>query len=178
MNYLNRRVGDRRIFAVEFELEPNQQGPPNEWYGSLWLWVEGRCIGESHEVEMVSIGLEHLAGSAQATGSRTDPVFSSLSAGEALDFVMWAVYGENNSKLKQHLAGSRERLFKFDILATSAGPFFDDWEATIIEIGDEERFIYRKDGEPIHEARWPLGTFKGVVLQAQAEFTKLCKQIQ
>ncbi len=178
MNYLNRRTGDRRIFAVEFEIELDQVRSPNEWYGCLWLWVDGRCVGESQEVEMVSIALEHLVAAAQETGSRSNRKLSSLPADEALNLVIWAAYGDDSLKLEQQLAESRQSLAKFDILPTSAGPFFDSWEATLIELGDEERFIYRRDGEAVREAKWRLGTFKDVVLQAQADFTKIVNMSQ
>jgi len=69
-------------------------------------------------------------------------------------------------------AGS-ENLTAFDILPTSAGPFFDDWEAILLEEGENERFIYRRIGLPVCEARWKLGTFKDIVLRANFELREI-----
>src|SRR5947209_18777421 len=96
MKFLSHRTGWRRVFAIEFEVEPDRTRPANEWWGSLWLWVEGRCVGETHEIEMVSVGLGALIHAAKATRARAraSPLFASLPAEQALDQVMRAIYGE------------------------------------------------------------------------------------
>jgi hypothetical protein len=171
---VNKRVGDRRIFAVEFEVQPDRVRPINEWWGSLWLWAEAKCIGNTEKTEMISIGMDQLVSVARQTGSRMNSFLSSLTPTQALDSIKWAVYGDGDSKLEK-LVSSPESLHRFDVLPTSAGPFFDNWEATLIEEGGCERFIWRNDARAVCEAKWKLGTFQKTVLQAKAAFEQLEK---
>src|SRR5437764_7403960 len=111
-NYIEKRIGSRRIFAVEFEIEADRSRPANEWLGCLWLWAQGRCVGESSAIEMVSIGMDALLVAATNTGMRTNPLLSSLPSQQALELVMWAVYGDDNPEL-QKMVGHPERLHPF-----------------------------------------------------------------
>ncbi len=115
MDKLAKRAGSRQVFAIEFEINPGQNGPVNEWWGNLWLWVNGKCIGNPDETEMVSVGLGSLVNSAQKTGARVSPLLSSLPPDKALDCVMWAVYGDEDPTF-QALIASRESLYPFEIL--------------------------------------------------------------
>ena len=173
MSLISQRVGSRQLFAIEFEMKPDHALPPNEWLGSIWLWVDGRCVGESHEIEMVSIGLGALSHAAKAKRSRISSLFASLPPEQALDAVMLAIYGDDDQKAKG--AVSPDDLDGLDILPSSAGPFFDHWQAILIEDGPEERFIYRRTGGQIFEARWKINTFRDTVLEAEVQFRKVAK---
>lgn len=173
MQLLSRRVGCRRRFAIEFEVEPDRTQPANEWRGSLWLWVDGRCVGEAHEIEMVSIGLDALIHAAKRTRSEASSLFASLPAERALNEVMQAIYGEADEP--DNIPLSPEDLDSLDILPTSAGPFFDHWEAILIEDGLEERFIYRRNGSQVLEARWKINTFRDTALEAEIQFRNIAK---
>jgi hypothetical protein len=168
---ITKRVGSPQVFAIEFELDPNQTGPIDGWWGRLWLWVDSRCIGNNEVKEMVSIGLGSLTNGARYTGSRGSHLLSSMLPNQALDAVMWAVYGDNDPQFER-LVDKRTTLQHFEILPLT-DPFFDHWEAILVEEGDTERFIYRQEGHEAYEAKWRLGTFKDVVLSAQAEFSKI-----
>src|ERR1700694_3127061 len=132
-------------------MNPSQKGPLNEWWGNLWLWVESRCIGDIQEKETVSVGLGSLVTAAHRTGLRASRLLSSMPAKEALELVMWAVYGEDDSKLEE-LVGSRTTLYPFEVLPAS-DPFFDDWQAILVEEEDTERFIYRKMNQGVSEVK-------------------------
>jgi hypothetical protein len=45
----------------------------------------------------------------------------------------------------------RSDLARYEVLPRLTGPFFDGWDAVLIEAGEEERFIFRQEGA---EARW------------------------
>jgi hypothetical protein len=64
---------------------------------------------------MVSVGLGSLVNAANKTGARASPLLSSLPHNEAVDVVMWAVYGDDNNKFGA-LVDSRESLYPFEIL--------------------------------------------------------------
>ena len=172
MSLLSQRVGSRHLFAVEFEVKPDRALSPNEWLGSIWLWVEGRCVGEAHEIEMVSIGLDALVHAAKATRSTISSLFDSLPAEQALDRAMLVIYGEDDEQDKGPVSPD---LANLDILPTSAGPFFDNWEAILVEAGAEERFIYRRLGNQVFEARWKINTFRDTVLEAERKFLQIAK---
>jgi len=173
MKLLNLRIGCRQRFAIEFEVEPDRTRPANEWRGSIWLWVDGRCVGETYETEMVSIGLDALVRAAKGTRSKASSVFASLPAAQALDEVMQAIYGEDDEQDKRLV--SQEDFAVLDILPSSAGPSFDHWEAILVEDGAEERFIYRRIGSPVFEARWKSNTFRNTVLEAEVQFSNTAK---
>jgi hypothetical protein len=171
VDVLTKRIGSRESFAVEFELRPGQERPLNEWWGSLWLWVNGNCVGDTKETEMVSIGLGSLVNAANRAGSRVSSLLSSLPAKEALDLVMWAVYGDDDPKMNARIS-SRDSLYQFEILPAT-DPFFRNWEAILIEEKNTEKFIYRRVGGTVEEVEWAGGTFKATILQAQTDFDRI-----
>jgi|ERR1700722_1220154 len=165
---LRRNVGARECLSVEFSVRPDLNTPTNEWWGTICLWIDHICVGNPNEVEMVSVGLGSLAHTAQHTGSRVSSALSSRSATEALESVVQAIYGEEGLEWL-----SAEEASKFEVLSSAAGPSFDNWEAILLEQGQFERFIYRREGHPVCEARWKLGTFKEISLGAWAELKSL-----
>jgi hypothetical protein len=166
------RVGDRWSFAVEFEGIGNPPKAWNEWWGSLWLWVNGQVVGRPFEIEMVMTGFDSLVESAQESETRTNSLLSSLPADQALDLVMWARYGDDSSP-PEYLVGNPLLLPRHEVLPRWTGPFFDGWEAVLIQEGLQERFIFRQKGSQVSEAHWPVGTFKSLVLEARDKFEKL-----
>ena len=132
--------------------------------GGLALWVGGTRIGESDHREIVSVGLGTLVNAANKTGERNSALLSSMSALKSLELVMWAVYGDDDPKFAP-IAGSRESLYPFEVLP-QGGPFFDDWQAILLEEGDGEKFIFRKTGQEISEVTWEFGRFRNTVLEA------------
>ena len=170
MPLLQRSVGSRESLCIEFEVNSDLDAPVNTWWGRIALWVAGNLVGDNSEVEMVSLGVGILLSAALQTGSRRNDVLSSLSPGEALDLVMWAVYGEENPRFRE-LVGSTD-LSMFEVLPRG-GPFFDDWQAILLEEHEQERFICRKEGASPFEVTWPIGTFKHVVFQAVSELKRL-----
>jgi hypothetical protein len=168
MHLVERIVGSRDIFSIEFSVQPDLTRPANEWWGTLRLWAEGRCVGNPDEIEMVSIGFGDLVNAAHQTGSRVNLFLSSQTAGDALEYVLQTIYGDEKAELLTDKEAS-----KFEVFPASAGPFFDDWQAILLEEGQTERFIYRSKGGPACEARWPIGTLKGIVLLADVELKRI-----
>ena len=167
MNYITRRIGDRRQLAVEFEVDLDQP-PARDVWGCLWLWAGGRCVGNSHELEIVGYGLSGLQQA--GLGIREQPSFlSSMPPSEALDLVMWAIYGEDDAQ-REEMVKDRRSLESFEVLPGSMGPYGDDWEAILIGDGSSERFVFRHAPGPTHEVRWGQGTFNRVIAEAREVF--------
>jgi hypothetical protein len=171
-----RRIGDRWTFALKFEIHGDPPATWNEWWGSLWIWVEGHLVGKPHETEMVLTGLDSLQESAREDRVPASSILSGRSSKDALDAVMWARYGGDdpspvNSSTKE------ESLFSLEILPRRTGPFFDGWEAILLEQGATQRFVYRQEGADVREAVWPQGTFCHVVGDARAEFERLARSM-
>ncbi len=170
--YIGKRVGDRRIFAVEFEFELRQGISLEDIWGCVWLWAGGHCIGQTWEMEIVQFGLKALRETADDKAPRISHLLSSMPASEALDLVMWARYGDDNANFER-LAGSRESLEQFEVLPRRTGPFFDGWQAILIEEGATEKFVFRKSGRETFELTWANGLFKRTVQDAFEAFAKL-----
>jgi hypothetical protein len=86
--------------------------------------------------------------------------------------VIWAPH-EDSDRSPGGLEGTPSALAEFEILPRLTGSFFDGWEAVLIEVGHEERFIFRQEGADAREVFWPAGTFRSVVLRAVEEFKRL-----
>lgn len=171
-----KRVGNCSTFAIEFELSDTIPDKWNEWLGSLWLWAGGQLVGNPAEIEMVAIAFASLLETARETGTRPSTLVPVQSSEEILETVMWARYGEADRKMSS-LVGSEKRLYPFEVLPRRTGPFFDGWEAVLVERSDSEQFIFRKEDKEASEVNWPLGTFRGVVTQADAEYHALIQRL-
>jgi hypothetical protein len=165
------RIGDRWTFAIEFEGVGTLPRTWNEWWGSLWLWVDGCVVGRPSEIEMVMTGFDSLAESAEITADAPTPAMSSAPAGQLVDLVMWASYGRGD-RAPDSFIGDPSALTQYEVLPRLTGAFFDDWEAILIKAGPEERFIFRRGGCDVREAIWPTGTFKSIVQQALTDFKR------
>jgi len=168
------RVGDRWTFAIEFEGVWNPRKVWNEWYGYIWLWVDGEVVGMPSEFEMVTLGLDSLIWAVQKIETGSVKLLGALPLDAAVDLVIWARFGDEGPP-PTPFEGDRSLLSLHEVLP-GLGAFFDDWQAILIKDGSEERFIYRREGAQASETRWPAGTFKRVVLQAQHEFRKLATE--
>jgi hypothetical protein len=167
------RIGDRWTFAIEFEGSGDRPKSWNEWWGSLWLWVDGRVVGCPCEIEMLMTGFDSLLESAQQTPTGlSSPLQPSVPSVEALDLVMWARYG-NDDRAPGDFVGDPSDLARYEVLPRLTGPFFDGWDAVLIAAGQEERFIFRQEGAGVGEVLLPAGTFKSTVQQSIDEFKRL-----
>jgi hypothetical protein len=166
------RFGDRWTLAIEFEGIGERPRKWNEWWGSLWLWVNGRVVGSPSEIEVVMTGFDSLMESASQNINKLELWQSSAPAEQALEFAMWANYGTED-EAPADFCGNPEFLKTLEVLPGLTGPFFDGYKAVLLRAGQNERFIYQPDGEAIVEASWPAGTFRSVVLGAFEVFKKL-----
>jgi hypothetical protein len=135
----------------------------------VWLWVGGRCVGETHEVEIVEFGLNALQEAVDDPDPRTGSILASMSAEEALNLVMWARYGDDDPALEA-VAGSRQALEPYEILPRRTGVFFDHWQAVLLEQGETETMIFRRTGQPVSVVKWSKGTFASTVCEARRAF--------
>jgi hypothetical protein len=140
MNLLHRSVGSHDHIGIDFEVKCDVNARPDTWWGRLSLWANGQHVGND-EVEMVSVGLGSLWNAALKTHSRKSALLSHMPSREALDTVMQSIYGDENL-CAQALVNSTD-LSAFEVLP-QGDPFFDDWEAILIEVEEEERFILQK----------------------------------
>jgi len=168
MSYIAHRVGDRRVFAVEFEFDSRHRLSADFW-GCLWLWAGGKCVGQSQEIEMVEFGLSALQEAADDPGRGPNSILSSLPAEDALNLVMWARYGEDDPTLEK-AAGSRQTMEPYEILPRRTGSFFDHWQAILLERDGLETIIFRQIGQQVNVVGWPAGTFRDTVNETRKMF--------
>lgn len=174
---LGRRVGDRWIFALEFDIQGDLPRAWNEMLGSLWLWTRGHLVGTPYEIETIKTGLDSLQEAATEDREPASRILSKCNGREALEKVMWARYGEDHDLPPGMAAVDKEALFSLEVLPRRTGPFFDGWEAILVEDGAGERFIYRHEETAVVEAVWPKGMFRRVIDQAITEFEGLAQSI-
>jgi hypothetical protein len=170
------RSGNRLRFAVEFEAYklPDGSFPRmwNEWWGYLWLWVDGRIVGNPFEYEFIWSGLGPLVKDASETGKRGSSLLSTYQPKEALEIVMKVLDDDVEAEKS---AGDPANPGLLQILPGVTGPFFDGWEAILLEQGDTEHFIYRQKECTTVEAVWQIGTFRDAILEAKNGFETLAR---
>ena len=140
------------------------------WQGRVWLNVEGQIVGnpEREAQEQIGIAIDALARAGRNTGKRRHPAMRGITEELALDLVMWAVYGDSNEEFERMIT-NRESLQVFEILPSTTGPAFDNWEAIIVESDEGECFVWRREGEQAPQSRvFPIGTFWHATEEAKA----------
>jgi len=173
-----KRVGNRWMFALEFEINGDIPRTWSELRGSLWLWAGGRLIGNLYEIETVKIGLDSLVEAAGENRAAASRILAACTRSEALKSVMWARYGEDRDPPVRLGAVDQSTLFSLEILPRRTGPFFDGWEAILFDDGAEEHFIFREGEAETMESVWPMGTFGAVIAEARTEFERLAQSIE
>lgn len=162
------KFGDPDKVTIECATKPNRAAKRELWLGLVWLSIGGQVVGNVEErfQEQIGISLGALLGAAQQTGKRNCRLLEDLSPDDALDLVMWAVYGDD----EQHpeLADAdRNLLSKSALLSSMGGPAFDHWEAAIVETDDTETIIWRREKGQAQRRTFPLGTLWSAIEQAQ-----------
>ena len=81
--------GDRWRFGIECEVQHCEVDPWGtlEPFGSFWLWVKGRAIGNTDVSEQLVSGFSRLRASRRCSGRRTDDRFPGMTNLDKLDFV-------------------------------------------------------------------------------------------
>ena len=98
LNGLSRYAfGDRWRFGVECEVQDRDVDP---WgtlqpFGSFWLWVEGRAIGNTDVSEMLVLGFSTLRASTLGAGRRAEDQIPGTANLDKLDAVRWVGYGDD-----------------------------------------------------------------------------------
>ena len=163
------QFGDPEKIVVVCTAEPNSAPKRELWLGLVWLTADGQVIGniEDQFRDQIGIALGALSGSAKDTGKRRHQLLQGLSPEAALDLVMWAVYGDDEVH-PELTDADRKVLARSEILSSKGGPAFDDWEAIIVESGDGETIIWRREREQPQTRTFPLGTFWAATEEAEA----------
>ena len=169
------RVGDRSVFAIGFEFSGFKARTWNEHWGRLWLSVGGATVGNLDEIEMIQTGLDSLRETACEEWEPASEALQGLSAEDSLNAVMNRRYGEEELLGAFSLSVSDECLASVEVLPRRTGPFFDGWEAILLNCGVSERFIWRCEGKETSEVLWPTGTFARVVGETCAAFEGLAR---
>ncbi len=144
--------GNRWQFAVECEVQGCERDPwgSREPYGSFWLWVGGRVVGNTHEAEQLTTAFSSLSELARRTGDRPDARFAGMTNLQKLDLVIWAQFGEDEDFDAEHWGPQnreqirQEDLTKYEVVWRGYSPYTDDWEAILVEQDTTETFIWRR----------------------------------
>jgi|SRR5579859_182738 len=169
--------GDRWHFGVECEVQDCDVDPWGtlEPFGSFWLWVGGRTVGNTDVSEQLTIAFSQLRSSAGYAGQRTDDRFPRMSNADKLDFVRWVGWGEDH-EFRAERWGSRcldkaraEDVESYWVVPPGRSPFFDNWEAILLEGETTETLVWRhqqKGFAECEEAAVHSGKFAEVCLKA------------
>jgi hypothetical protein len=152
LNGLSRYTfGDRWRFGVECEVQDRDMDP---WgtlqpFGSFWLWVGGRAIGNTDVSEQLVLGFSTLRASVRYSGQRPDARFFGMTNLDKLSLVRWVGWGDDD-EFRPELWGRRsldeartEHVEPYWVVPPGNSPFFDDWEAILLEREMTETLVWR-----------------------------------
>jgi hypothetical protein len=174
LNGLSRYAfGDRWRFGVECEVQDCDVDP---WgtlqpFGSFWLWVEGRAIGNTDVSEQLVLGFSTLRDSVRNSTRRPDSRFPGMTNLDKLNLVRWVGWGDDD-EFRPELWGGigpdqarTEDVKPYWVVPPGDSPFFDDWEAILLERKVSETLVWRHQRGSFsssHEIELPLGFFSEV----------------
>lgn len=176
--------GDRWHFGIECEVQDCDVDPWGtlEPFGSFWLWVDGRAIGNTNESEQLTLAFSQLRSSARYAGQRLDDRFPGMSNLDKLNFVRWVRWGEDDEFSGERWGGRHldmartEDVESYWVIPPGHSPFFDGWEAILLEGETTETLVWRywrKETVECEEAAVQSGTFAEVCLKACDWFDRL-----
>lgn len=176
--------GDRWRFGIECEVQDCDVDPWGtlEPFGSFWLWAEGRTIGNTDVSEQLTLAFSRLRSSASYAGQRPDNRFLGMSNTDKLNFVRWVGYGEDHEFCAERwggrcLDGARaEDVKSYWVIPPGDSPFFDDWEAILLERETAETLVWRyqrRERRECVEVAVPSGMFAEVCQKACDWFDRL-----
>lgn len=188
LNGLSRYTfGDRWSFGVECEVQECDVDP---WgtlqpFGSFWLWVEGRAVGNTDVSEQLVSGFSKLRASVRYSGQRPNSRFPGMTNIDKLDLVRWVGWGDDD-EFRPELWGGRscdqartEDVKPYWVIPPGDSPFFDDWEAILLEGEMTETLVWRYERGGLslsQEIELPLGFFSEVSTRACDWFDQLRKE--
>lgn len=185
LNGLSRYAfGDRWRLGVECEVQDCDVDPWGtlEPFGSFWLWVEGRAIGNTDVSEQLVAGFSRLRASARYSGQRADDRFPGMTNLDKLDAVRWVGWGDDD-EFRPELWGGlsldqarTEDVRPYWVFPPGESPFFDEWEAILLEREMIETLVWRHQRGGLsssHEVELPLGLFSYVCTRACDWFDRL-----
>jgi hypothetical protein len=169
--------GNRWYFAIECEVQDCERDPWGtlEPYGSFWMWVGGRAIGNTEAGEQLALAFTRLAEAVRHSDKRPDARFRGAPSVDKLDLVFWVRFGEDeefDTKRWEFEDPERlrvEGLEEYVVVPPGDSPWCDGWEAILVEDDATETFIWRRglgDAPELHEFAMPRGTFARVCKSA------------
>jgi hypothetical protein len=176
------RFGDRWQFAIECELRDCELDPwgSKEPFGSFWMWVGGRVVGNTHVEEQLVHAFLPLAQSVRRAGNRADGRFKGMTNLDKLNLVGWIRFGEDKEFDGARWGAPdrdelrREDLTRYEVVPRGYSPYSDGWEAILVEQDEMETFIWRRQGDvaEVHEFALPRGLFTQVATRAVKWFER------
>jgi len=149
-------IGDKKNFAVEYELDPNSGG---QWmYGKICYWIEGDKIGEyalGTSLRDVFLQMKYLV---HDSGKRSSEVLCSQSPENIFYLLNESIYGDNEN-VRSEVPDSPSR---FEI--TIPVDVFDHWKIFLIDCNSYSIVLYKRiEGKEVRSTRLHLGEYDNVI---------------
>ena len=149
-------IGDKKNFAVEYELDPNSGG---QWmYGKICYWIEGEEIGDyalGTSLRDVFLQMKYLV---HDSGKRNSEVLCSQPPENIFYLLNESIYGDNED-VRSEVLDSPSR---FEI--TIPVDVFDHWKIFLIDCNGYSIVLYKKiESKEVRSARLLLGEYDNVI---------------
>jgi hypothetical protein len=179
--------GNRWSFGIECEVQDCEVDPwgTPEPFGSFWLWVGGRVVGNTDSAEQLILAFDRLPWLALHSGDRKAVALPGETLLDKLDFVVWARFGEDDAYDAERWGAHDVKALRgrqlgcYEVVPCDS-PWCDGWEAILVEQGDTETLIWRRRHGAVAEAQeasLPLGLFGKVALAASGWFVPFRREL-
>ncbi len=143
--------GNRWSFGIECEVQDCEVDPwgTPEPFGSFWLWVGGRVVGNTDSAEQLILAFDRLPWLALHSGDRKAVALPGETLLDKLDFVVWARFGEDDAYDAERWGAHDVKALRgrqlgcYEVVPCDS-PWCDGWEAILVEQGDTETLIWRR----------------------------------
>jgi hypothetical protein len=154
--------GDRWQFAIEIETAVSDPKPAS--WGSLWLWFNGKIVGNPQAEEQLGVAADWLMYLASAAGQRPGWVFRDLDASGRLQMFEWWFSQSSEKPPYDWWNDPPFDATAYFVSHIQVGPALDDWWVILTESRESDVITWRAPGSTLsRESRLPSGTFVGIV---------------
>lgn len=149
-------IGDKKNFAVEYELEPDSGG---EWmYGKICYWIKGEVIGNyelSTSLRDVLFQMKYLVGD---SGKRNDDYLCTQLPKKVFYLLNESIYGDSENALGEFPVSPA----RFEI--TIPVDVFDHWRIFLIDCSNYSTVLYKRiEDKEVRSAQLYLNEYDNAI---------------
>jgi len=163
-------IGDKKNFAVEYELDPNSGG---EWmYGKICYWIEGEVIGDYELGTSLRDVLFQMKYLVDDSGKRNGDDLCTQPPEKVFYLLSESIYGDSENALGEVPVSPA----RFEI--TIPVDVFDHWKIFLIDCNSCSIVLYQRiEEKEVRSAKLYLGEYDNVITKLYNDLESIYQQL-